>query len=220
MPINITQSQKINLDNGFIGSAGTFNFKEVTNQINALLIERAEIFKDEWQNQLNSKKIVASGDIQEVDYEVVEDANSVVLNISFPYYAKFVDEGVKGVKSTTNAPKSPYRYRNYGVPQSMKDSLKKYIQSGKAKITSVMNDKALGKGGERKGLRFAGKKTLIDTQVATLGYLIKRFGIKSTNYFTDAFNKTFEDFEVKMFEAVESGIIITFENIKLRDGNK
>jgi hypothetical protein len=102
----------------------------------------------------------------------------------------------------------------------MKDSLKKYIQSGKAKITSVMNDKALGKGGERKGLRFAGKKTLIDTQVATLGYLIKRFGIKSTNYFTDAFNKTFEDFEVKMFEAVESGIIITFENIKLRDGNK
>jgi hypothetical protein len=64
------------------------------------------------------------------------------------------------------------------------------------------------------------KKSLIETQVDTMGYLIKRFGIKATNYFSLAFDKTFLGFESKVFEALESGIIITFDKIRLKDGNK
>jgi hypothetical protein len=135
-------------------------------------------------------------------------------------YYDYPNEGVKGVDSSSNAPKSPYQYKNYGMPASGRASLKKYIQSGKAKITSVMNDKALGKGGERIGVSFSKKGSLIDRQVETLSYLIKKFGIKTTNYFTDAFNKTFENFEVKMAEAVESDIVITFERINLNKSNK
>jgi hypothetical protein len=218
MSINIRKAQNEALASGF--DFGGDNITEFT-VVNSVLEQYAAEFLKNISYYANNKKVVSSGDlINSMVPEIVEGNGSIVFRLKMIDYYDFPNEGVKGVKSTTNAPKSPYRYKNYGVPQSMKDSLKKYIQSGKAKITSVMNDKALGKGGERKGLRFAGKKTLIDTQVATLGYLIKRFGIKSTNYFTDAFNKTFEDFEVKMFEAVESGIIITFENIKLRDGNK
>ena len=56
--------------------------------------------------------------------------------------------------------------------------------------------KALGIGLEKKGVRMSARKSLIDTQVATMGFLIKKFGIKSTNYFTDAFKETFKDFEV------------------------
>jgi hypothetical protein len=218
MSINIRRAQNEALASGF-----DFGGDDITefSVVNGVLEQYAEEFLKNISYYANNKKVVSSGDlINSMVPEIVEGNGSIVFRLKMIDYYDFPNEGVKGLRSSKNAPKSPYKYRNYGVPQSMKDSLKKYIQSGKAKITSVMNDKALGKGGERKGLRFAGKKTLIDTQVATLGYLIKRFGIKSTNYFTDAFNKTFEDFEVKMFEAVESGIIITFENIKLRDGNK
>jgi len=218
MSINIRKAQNEALASGF--DFGGDNITEFT-VVNSVLEQYAAEFLKNISYYANNKKVVSSGDLlKNMIPEIVEGNGSIVFRLKMIDYYDFPNEGVKGLRSLKNAPKSPYKYRNYGVPQSMKDSLKKYIQSGKAKITSVMNDKALGKGGERKGLRFAGKKTLIDTQVATLGYLIKRFGIKSTNYFTDAFNKTFEDFEVKMFEAVESGIIITFENIKLRDGNK
>jgi hypothetical protein len=218
MSINIRKAQNEALASGF-----DFGGDDITefSVVNGVLEQYAEEFLKNISYFANNKKVVSSGDLlKNMVPEIVEGNGSIIFRLKMIDYYDFPNEGVKGLRSSKNAPKSPYRYRNYGVPQSMKDSLKKYIQSGKAKITSVMNDKALGKGGERKGLRFSGKKTLIDTQVATLGYLIKRFGIKSTNYFTDAFNKTFEDFEVKMFEAVESGIIITFENIKLRDGNK
>lgn len=218
MSINIRKAQNEALASGF--DFGGDNITEFS-VVNGVFEQYAEEFLKNISYFANNKKVVSSGDLlKNMVPEIVEGNGSIIFRLKMIDYYDFPNEGVKGVGSTRNAPKSPYKYRNYGVPQSMKDSLKKYIQSGKAKITSVMNDKALGKGGERKGLRFAGKKTLIDTQVATLGYLIKRFGIKSTNYFTDAFNKTFMDFEVKMFEAVESGIIITFENIKLRDGNK
>ena len=218
MSINIRKAQNEALASGF--DFGGDNITEFS-VVNGVFEQYAEEFLKNISYFANNKKVVSSGDLlKNMVPEIVEGNGSIIFRLKMIDYYDFPNEGVKGVRSSRNAPKSPYRYKNYGVPQSMADSLKKYIQSGKAKITSVMNDKALGKGGERKGLRFAGKKTLIDTQVATLGYLIKRFGIKSTNYFTDAFNKTFEDFEVKMFEAVESGIIITFENIKLRDGNK
>jgi hypothetical protein len=218
MSINIRRAQ-----NEALASGLDFGGDDITefSVVNGVFEQYAEEFLKNISYFANNKKVVSSGDLlKNMIPEIVEGNGSIVFRLKMIDYYDFPNEGVKGLRSSKNAPKSPYKYRNYGVPQSMKDSLKKYIQSGKAKITSVMNDKALGKGGERKGLRFAGKKTLIDTQVATLGYLIKRFGIKSTNYFTDAFNKTFEDFEVKMFEAVESGIIITFEKIKLRDGNK
>ena len=218
MSINIRKAQNEALASGF-----DFGGDDITefSVVNGVLEQYAEEFLKNISYFANNKKVVSSGDLlKNMVPEIVEGNGSIIFRLKMIDYYDFPNEGVKGLKSSKNAPKSPYRYRNYGVPQSMADSLKKYIQSGKAKITSVMNDKALGKGVEKKGLRFAGKKTLIDTQVATLGYLIKRFGIKTTNYFTDAFNKTFEDFEVKMFEAVESGIIITFENIKLRDGNK
>ena len=218
MSISIRKAQSDALAKGF--DFGGDNITEF-NVVNSTLEQYAEEFLKNISYFANNKKVVGSGALLDnMVPEIIESNGSTIFRMHMIDYYDYPNEGVKGLRSIKNAPKSPYKYRNYGVPQSMADSLKKYIQSGKAKITSVMTDKALGKGGERKGLRFSDKKTLIDTQVATLGYLIKRFGIKSTNYFTDAFNKTFEDFEVKMFEAVESGIIITFENIKLRDGNK
>ena len=91
-----------------------------------------------------------------------------------------------------------------------RESIRQYIQSGRAKIATVTKtkDKALGIGLEKK------KLSLIDAQTNQLVYLIKRFGIKKTNYFTDALNATFgKDFELKMSEAFGKQIVFTLEKL-------
>jgi hypothetical protein len=165
----------------------------------------------------NNKGVVGSGDLlSSMVPEITEDNGVTTFRLRMLDYYDYPNEGVKGVNSSSNAPGSPYQYRNYGMSSEGRASLKKYILSGKAKITSVKNDKALGKGGEKIGVAFSNKKALIDQQVETLAYLIKRFGIKKTNYFTDAFNKTFKTFEVDMVEAAGRDIVITFNRLNNR----
>ena len=88
--------------------------------------------------------------------------------------------------------------------------IKQYIESGRAKVSTVVKtkDKALGIGLEKK------KLSLIDAQTNQLIYMIKRFGIKKTNYFTDAVNATFgKDLELRMTEAFGKDIVFTLEKL-------
>jgi hypothetical protein len=165
----------------------------------------------------NERGVVGSGDLLNnmIPEELNENGVDIFRLRMYDYY-DYPNQGVKGVNSFSNAPGSPYQYRNYGMSSEGRASLKKYILSGKAKVASVQNDKALGIGGEKKGVSFSKSKTLIDKQVDTLAYLIKRFGIKKTNYFTDAFNKTFKSFEVDMVEAAGRDIVITFNRLNNR----
>lgn len=218
MSININKAQADFLrEGGDLGGTDIIEFGVVNNvleQYGAEFLENISYFA-------NNKKVVGSGDLlSNMIPEIVEQNGATIFRLRMLDYYDYPNKGVKGVDSSENAPNSPYQYKNYGMSASGRASLKKYIQSGKAKITSVRNDKALGKGGERIGVSFSKKGSLIDRQVETLSYLIKRFGIKTTNYFTDAFNKTFENFEIKMAEAVEADIVITFERINLNKSNK
>ena len=218
MSISISKAQKAALDSGF--DFGGENLMEF-NAVNSILEQYgAELLKN--INKFgNNKGVVGSGELlSNLIPEIVEQDGVTTFTLRMLDYYDYPNQGVKGVDSSKNAPTSDYQYKNYGMSESGRASLKKYIQSGKAKITSVMNDKALGKGGEKIGVSFASKKTLIDRQVDTLAYLIKRFGIKTTNYFTDAFNKTFENFEISVAEAVGTDILITFERINLNKSNK
>jgi hypothetical protein len=214
MSININKAQA-----DFLSSGGDFGGSDIVEfgvvasvleQYGAELLTNISYFG-------NNKGVVASGDLlSSMVPELTEENGIDIFRLRMLDYYDYPNEGVKGVASSSNAPGSPYQYRNYGIPSSMRDSLKKYILSGKAKITSVRNDKALGKGGEKIGVSFSKGKALIDQQVDTLGYLIKRFGIKKTNYFTDAFNKTFQTFEVDMVEAAGRDIVITFNRLNKR----
>ena len=217
MSISISKAQKAALDSGF--DFGGENLMEF-NAVNSILEQYgAELLKN-ISKFGNNKGVVGSGELLSNLIPEIEQNGVTTFTLRMLDYYDYPNEGVKGVNSSTNAPNSPYQYKNYGMPASGRASLKRYILSGKAKITSVMNDKALGKGGEKIGVSFSKKKELIDRQVDTLAYLIKRFGIKTTNYFTDAFNKTFESFEVSIAEAVGTDILITFERINKRNGNK
>jgi len=218
MSINISKAQRDALNSGM--DFGGDNITEF-GVVDSMMEQYAEEFLKNISYFANNKKVVGSGEmLNSMEPEIVQENGSIFFRLKMIDYYDYPNQGVKGKASFANAPKSPYKYKNYGVPDSMKASLKKYILSGKAKISSVRNDKALGVGLERKGLKNMDKKSLIDTQVDTMGYLIKRFGIKATNYFSLAFDKTFLGFETKVFEALESGIVITFDKIRLKDGNK
>jgi hypothetical protein len=213
MSININKAQA-----DFLRSGGDFGGSDIAEfgvvatlleQYGAELLENISYFG-------NNKGVVGSGDLLRDMIPETSVENGVdVFRLRMLDYYDYPNEGVRGVASSSNAPGSPYQYRNYGMSSEGRASLKRYILSGKAKIQSVKNDKALGKGGEKIGVAF-NNKTLIDKQVDTLAYLIKRFGIKKTNYFTDAFNKTFKTFEVDMVEAAGRDIVITFNRLNKR----
>lgn len=184
--------------------------------VEGVLEQYGAAFKTAIEKKINIKQVVGSGRLADnITPEITKTDKAEVLQIKVLDYYDYPNEGVKGFRSSRNAPNSPYQYRNAGVPDSMKASLKEYILSGKAKISSTGRDVARGIGFEAKYSKIskAGKSTLIDRQVATLGYLIKAFGIKATNYFTEAFDETFKDFEVVMSEAVKRDIVLTLERI-------
>lgn len=218
MSININKAQK-----QFLSRGGDFGGEDIMEfgVVNSVLEQYGGELLKNISKFGNQKGVVGSGELlSNMIPEIVNENGVTIFRLRMLDYYDYPNEGVKGVDSSTNAPNSPYQYKNYGMSSSGRASLKKYILSGKAKVRNVLNDKAVGIGNERKGVSFSRKKQLIDRQVDTLAYLIKRFGIKTTNYFTDAFNQTFNDFEVKMAEALEKDILITFQRINLKDGNK
>jgi len=198
MPSNIGSVQKI-LDIGEGKDEFTF--------ANSIFAEYGNKFLLNLAKSANDKKVVASGNLlNQTKFEI--DGN--VMRIILPDYYDYPNEGVRGVKSSKNAPTSPYKYKTYRMSDEGRESIRQYIQSGRAKIATVTKtkDKALGIGLEKK------KLSLIDAQTNQLVYLIKRFGIKKTNYFTDALNATFgKDFELKMSEAFGKQIVFTLEKL-------
>jgi len=213
MSININKAQADFLSQGGdLGGSDIVEFGVVAGmleQYGAELMTNISYFA-------NNKGVVGSGDLlSSMIPEITKDNGFDTFRLRMFDYYDYPNEGVKGVDSSSNAPGSPYQYKNYGMSTEGRASLKQYILSGKAKIQSVKNDKALGKGGEKIGVSFD-NKTLIDKQVDTLAFLIKKFGIKKTNYFTDAFNKTFENFEIDMAEAAGRDVVLTFNRINKR----
>lgn len=142
--------------------------------------------------------------LSNMTYKVAKDGKSV--DIILNNYYDYVNQGVKGWGNSKNAPNSPYSYRKKPKSSSngeFRKSIKQYIESGRAKIQNVRSDRALGIGTER--------KSLIDANTDTLMYLIRRFGVKATNYFTKTVNESQDDIQLIIAEAVGKDIILKFK---------
>lgn len=175
-------------------------FSEVTKALDKAAI----VFLKNLEANIKSAQFNGSGSLlSTATYRKSDDGKSVdiILNDYFDY----VNQGVRGVRSSKNAPNSPYKFKNFGMSADGRQSIKNYIQSGRAKIRSVKQDKALGIGTERKS------KALIDVQTDTMIYLIKKYGIKATNYFTKAVQKSNKDIQLIMAEAVGKDFILKFK---------
>jgi hypothetical protein len=206
MAKSIAQRQRVVLEDGFLDSTGSKQFTLVDgNEIGKLLFERAKLFKDEWIRVVNEKNIVASGNIErDLTFYLDTEPEVATLYIEFPYYAKFVDRGVKGVKSSKNAPDSPFQFKNYGMSEEGRKSLKKWLSTAKAKVSSRDVKKY---GAVRTEKKFK-KISEADSKLNTLIYNIKRFGIKKRNFITPIVEKSFQGFEQELAEAIGKKVSI------------
>jgi hypothetical protein len=218
MSINIGNAQKKALSEGFdFGGEDLSQFGVIGN----VLEQYGALFLENINKYAKDLEVTNSGNLLKSMTAEISDTNNLkTFTLKLLDYFDYPNEGVKGIDSSRNAPNSPYQYKTYGMPKEALSSLKKYILGGRAKISSVKKDKALGIGMEKKGLRGAKGKSAIDTQVATMAYMIKKFGIKATHYFDLAFEETFKDFDDVMNEALGEDIQITIELINKKYGNK
>lgn len=118
-------------------------------------------------------------------------------------YGMFQNFGVKGIRSHKNAPDSPYKFKTYGMPQSARDGIRAMIMKGKKKTRNVKYEKV---GLERKN---KDSKDPIDIQVADAVYKIKKYGIKTKPFFTEAFEKHFGTFDEEMIKAIKKQMVTT-----------
>jgi hypothetical protein len=206
MAKSIPQRQKVVIENGFVQSTGSEGFALIdANEIGALLLERGNKFKDEWIKTVNQKNIIASGNIErDLTFYLENEPESATLFIEFPYYAKFVDRGVKGVKSSKNAPDSPFQFKNYGMSQEGRASIKKWLTSGKAKVSSRDVKKY---GAVRTESKFK-KISEADSRLNTLIYNIKKYGIKKRNFITPVIEKSFQGFEQELADVIGKKVSI------------
>lgn len=210
MPISLSKAQSKAISSGFLNSVGESKIQFVVTS--AALEEYGVLFKQRITELINQRQVVGSGKLSDsITPVIVEEGDTAILQIRLLDYYDYPNQGVKGVRSSKNAPASPYKYKSYRMNEEGRASIRNYILSGKAKVRLVRNDKAAGIGLERKGISQKQGKSLIDRQTNQLIYLIKRYGIKATNYFTDAFKETMSDFEVTMSEAVGRDIVLTLD---------
>lgn len=103
----------------------------------------------------------------------VYPSGSIEIDFVAEGYAKIVDKGIKGSKSSAKAPKSPYQFKKRNLPKGVLD--KWAIRKGMKSIR------------DKKG-RFIKRKSLM----FLMGRSIALYGIKPSNFFSDAFNEAFK----------------------------
>lgn len=195
--ISQAQSENARFLDGVNENISDYSDKATLTAMELIFADYAEQFKDEITAQLNRKQINASGNLESNIQPIVYD-NGTGFEIRMLDYYDFVNKGVKGVKSSRNAPQSPYKYKNYGMSVEGRASIKRYIESGKAKVS--IKQKAVGY--ENKNI------SLVDAQVNTMVYNIKKYGIKQTGYFDAAIEKVFKNFSTKISQAIGKQIAI------------
>jgi len=207
MPISIAKAQAKALSSGGLDDIGSNEIPMATTT--NVLEHIGEFFIQNLGKRANQKKVVASGKLfTDSSFKIVGDDT---LQIYMPDYFDYPNEGVKGVKSSSNAPGSPYQFKNYGMSADGRKSIRDYIRSGRAKIKTVVKskDKALGIGLEKK------KLSLLEVQTNQLIYMINRQGIKKTDYFNLALNDTLKDVDQAVGDAVAADISIALNKLNV-----
>ncbi len=120
---------------------------------------------------LNAKGKNASGDLKDsLGYSLQVKEGMLDLRFLGAPYARIVDEGIRGSKSSAKAPKSTFKYTSKQPPSGVID--KWVVRKG---LKGARDEKG----------RFISRKSL----VFLIARNIKLFGIKPTNFFTDAVNQ-------------------------------
>ena len=153
---------------------------------------------------LNARGVSSSGElIESIGLpKITQSANGLTMTIEMADYYDYTNKGVRGIKSSKNAPGSPYSFKKLGISPEGRMSITKWVQSGKAK-TSTFGSKTYG-AQEKKQIK-------IEDRVESIIQGIKKFGIKKRSWFDDAVKEVFGDFEKVMAEQIGKQISVTIK---------
>jgi len=202
MALSISQSQKKNID--FLETTGESVTKFDLSGLEKVLADSFQLFVKNWGDIVNQKQIIASGDIEtNLEFDIIEESDGVRMQIRIPEYSKFVDKGVKGLKSSKKAPKSPYKFKTWGMSAEGRASVNRWLQSGKAK-TKVSDIKKYGAVGYEKKSTKNPQQAKLDRVVSA----IKAGGIETRNFIDPTIKKSFKDLNVKIAREIGRQVTI------------
>ena len=187
--------------------------------IEAMLFKYGAEFKQEAVDNLNANKSIASGNIEDIAFEVTKFGTTYTLAMGYPKnepaskYWDFVNQGVKGTKNIKADGKTPYAFKSNkkSIPVSVVEGWLKY---NKLKTVAVKKYSKLGV--ESKAID--SKKSL----AASIAKSIHRKGLRSTRYFDKARDSVFGTaFEKVMSAALGFDVEIKIKQIanEIKDGN-
>jgi hypothetical protein len=190
--------------NDFLSSIGSKDYKLFDTSTLDFIEKKGDEFRDKCIELLNSRGVSSSGDlIESISLpKITQSANGVTMTIEMADYYDYTNKGVKGWKSSKNAPNSPYQYKTKGMNDEGRKSVTRWVTSGKAK-TVTFGKKTYGEQ-EKKQIK-------IESQVDGVIWAIKAYGLKKRSWFDDAVKEVFGDFEQVMAEQIGRQISVTIK---------
>jgi len=160
-------------------------------------------------DNLEKTNSISTGDLNKsLDFELIKNKNGYLINFKALEYFKFVDKGVRGSGESRKNRTSPYSFKNKMPPMS---HIKKWIVDN-GLVAKAMDVRKYGK--TRRETKAINSETKVNTLAFLIARSIKNNGLTATNFWSDAFEKTFADFGQRMSAALGKTISVSLEQMK------
>lgn len=195
-------------DNQFLwlDSTGSSEFNIVDlKKVEDALLKKAAQFQLNVAKKIREKQLIASGNLlsdKSFKAEVRVDGSKKELLLYMIYYGDFVNKGVKGWGSTKKAPNSPYKYKTKGMDAQGRESISNYLKTARGRVRNVQYEK------QKLETKVKDEKSKIQSATDRAVWNIKKYGIKATNFYTEAFEETFKDLGAELNEALGQEIVV------------
>ena len=195
-----------------IGKIGEkFDLGGSLTNVEKVLGEFAKDFVREAGNNLQRTKSVSSGELlKSLRFELHPRGGGYALTIYAADYYDFVNQCVKGVKSSDKAPNSPYSFRKLTVGYEMATSIRKWMIRHNVKSFR-----------QNKDFKHAQVKTFQETSQSMsfrIAAGIKRNGLRATYFWDNAYDKYFPGLAPKLAQALETDVSIVLRNMVVKRG--
>ena len=174
-------------------------------ETDSALLRVAAKFVQDCRDNLNPSDRTASGELEKsIVPVVVEFGNNInIIDINVLFYYKFVDAGVKGLRSGSST--KGYSFKTAFPSKNMVDNLEAYIKSEGLAITNTKVALSTRER-KRKGMPIPeSRKAAI-----RMGIAIKRKGLDTSNFWQDALTELERDIATGVADALKIDIIETF----------
>ena len=170
------------------------------------------LFQKRVAEEAEKSRVIDSGRMlsgENFKQTITEKDDLTIIDLFMVKYADYVNQGVKGVDSSKNAPNSPYQYKNYGMPEEARKSILNSVISGKMKVSDISRTKYGKIGLESKSQKTPNQQDINERETNQIVYLIKKFGIKETGFINRAWELFKQDLQNNLKEFAEKKIVFT-----------